>query len=146
MGRVLGLDVGDRRIGVALSDEGRRIASPHSVYQRVGYGPDTRYFLALAKEQGVAYIVAGLPYNMDGSLGGQADKVRAFCDQLAAAGLEVRYIDERLTTRAAERVLLEADLSRSRRRKVIDKMAAVFILQGYLDALALKDKNENRLD
>jgi len=136
MGRVLGLDVGDRRIGVALSDEGRRIASPHSVYQRVGYGPDTRYFLALAKEQGVAYIVAGLPYNMDGSLGGQADKVRAFCDQLAAAGLEVRYIDERLTTRAAEGALLEGGMRRDARRDTVDKVAASLILQSHLDQLA----------
>lgn len=135
MGRVLGLDVGDRRIGVALSDEGRRIASPHSVYQRVGYGPDTRYFLALAKEQGVAYIVAGLPYNMDGSLGGQADKVRAFCDQLAAAGLEVRYIDERLTTRAAEGALLEGGMRRDARRDTVDKVAASLILQSHLDQL-----------
>ncbi len=136
MGRVLGLDVGDRRIGVALSDEGRRIASPHSVYQRVGYGPDTRYFLALAKEQGVAYIVAGLPYNMDGSLGGQADKVRAFCDQLAAAGLEVRYVDERLTTRAAEGALLEGGMRRDARRDTVDKVAAALILQSHLDQLA----------
>ena len=136
MGRVLGLDVGDRRIGVALSDEGRRIASPHSVYQRVGYGPDTRYFLALAKEQGVAYIVAGLPYNMDGSLGGQADKVCAFCDQLAAAGLEVRYIDERLTTRAAEGALLEGGMRRDARRDTVDKVAAALILQSHLDQLA----------
>lgn len=135
MGRVLGLDVGDRRIGVALSDEGRRIASPHSVYQRVGYGPDTRYFLALAKEQGVAYIVAGLPYNMDGSLGGQADKVRAFCDQLAAAGLEVRYVDERLTTRAAEGALLEGGMRRDARRDTVDKVAASLILQSHLDQL-----------
>lgn len=136
MGRVLGLDVGDRRIGVALSDEGRRIASPHSVYQRVGYGPDTRYFLALAKEQGVAYIVAGLPYNMDGSLGGQADKVCAFCDQLAAAGLEVRYVDERLTTRAAEGALLEGGMRRDARRDTVDKVAASLILQSHLDQLA----------
>ncbi len=136
MGRVLGLDVGDRRIGVALSDEGRRIASPHSVYQRVGYGPDTRYFLALAKEQGVAYIVAGLPYNMDGSLGGQADKVRAFCDQLAAAGLEVRSVDERLTTRAAEGALLEGGMRRDARRDTVDKVAAALILQSHLDQLA----------
>jgi len=135
MGRVLGLDVGDRRIGVALSDEGRRIASPHSVYQRVGYGPDTRYFLALAKEQGVAYIVAGLPYNMDGSLGGQADKVCAFCDQLAAAGLEVRYVDERLTTRAAEGALLEGGMRRDARRDTVDKVAASLILQSHLDQL-----------
>ena len=135
MGRVLGLDVGDRRIGVALSDEGRRIASPHSVYQRVGYGPDTRYFLALAKEQGVAYIVAGLPYNMDGSLGGQADKVCAFCDQLAAAGLEVRYVDERLTTRAAEGALLEGGMRRDARRDTVDKVAASLILQSPLDQL-----------
>mgnify|MGYP000960057424 FL=1 len=133
MGRILGLDIGDRRIGVALSDEGRRIASPHSVYQRVGYGPDTRYFLGLAKEHGVAYIVSGLPYNMDGSLGPQADKVRAFCEQLAAAGLEVRYIDERLSTRAAESALIAGGMRRDTRRETVDKVAAALILQSYLD-------------
>ncbi len=133
MGRILGLDIGDRRIGIALSDEGRRIASPHSVYQRVGYGPDTRYFLGLAKEHGVAYIVSGLPYNMDGSLGPQADKVRAFCEQLAAAGLEVRYIDERLSTRAAESALIAGGMRRDTRRETVDKVAAALILQSYLD-------------
>ena len=133
MGRILGLDIGDRRIGIALSDEGRRIASPYHVYQRVGYGPDTRYFLALAQEQGVAYIVAGLPYNMDGSLGSQADKVRAFCEQLTAAGLEVRYMDERLSTRAAESALLEGGMRRENRRDTVDKVAAALILQSYLD-------------
>lgn len=133
MGRILGLDIGDRRIGIALSDEGRRIASPHSVYQRVGYGPDTRYFLGLAKEHGVAYIVSGLPFNMDGSLGPQADKVRAFCEQLAAAGLEVRYIDERLSTRAAESALIAGGMRRDTRRETVDKVAAALILQSYLD-------------
>jgi len=133
MGRILGLDIGDRRIGVALSDEGRRIASPHSVYQRVGYGPDTRYFLGLAKEHGVAYIVSGLPYNMDGSLGPQADKVRAFCEQLEAAGLEVRYMDERLSTRAAESALIAGGMRRDTRRETVDKVAAALILQSYLD-------------
>lgn len=134
MGRILGLDIGDKRIGIALSDPGQRIASPHSVYQRVGFGPDTRFFLSLVKQLDVAYIVSGLPYNMDGSLGGQARKVQALCDKLREAGLEVRYMDERLSTWEAEAALIEGGMRREDRRGVVDKVAAALILQSYLDA------------
>lgn len=133
MGRLMGLDIGDRRIGIALSDMGRRIASPHSVYQRVGYGPDTRFLSALAQEHEVAYVVAGLPRNMDGSLGEQAQKAQAFCQQLEQAGLRVEYIDERLTTKAAQMALLESGVRREGRRDRVDKVAAALILQSYLD-------------
>ena len=136
MPRLMGLDVGDKRIGVSLSDEGQKIASPHSVYHRIGYGPDRRYFLALAQEQNVAYIVAGLPLNMDGSLGSQAKKVQEFCGQLEIAGLEVAYIDERLTTKSAEMALIEGGMRRENRKETIDKVAAALILQSYLDTKA----------
>ena len=133
MPRLLGLDVGDRRIGIALSDESRLIASPYSVYHRIGYGPDSRYFLTLAQEQNVAYIVAGLPLNMDGSLGSQAKKVQDFCEQLVKAGLQVEYIDERLTTKSAEMALIEGGMRRENRKETVDKVAAALILQSYLD-------------
>lgn len=135
MPRALGLDIGDKRIGIALSDEGQRIASPHSVYQRVGYGPDTRFFVSLVKQLGVGYIVAGLPYNMDGSLGEQARKVQAFGEQLQQAGLDVRYIDERLTTVSAQNALIAGGMRREARRDVVDKVAAALILQSSLDTV-----------
>ena len=142
MQRILGLDIGDKRIGIALSDPTRRIASPHSVYQRVGYGPDTRFFTALAKELDVAYIVSGLPYNMDGSLGSQAEKVQALCAQFEQAGLEIRYMDERLSSVEAEEALLEGRLSREERKKRIDMVAAAIILQEYLDQLQAQGANK----
>ena len=133
MARILGLDIGDRRIGLALSDEGELIASPHSVYRRVGWGPDSLYFLSLAQELNVAYIVAGLPLNMDGSPGPQAQKTRDFCAQLEAKGLKVEYIDERLTTKSAEMALIEGGMRRRNRQETVDKVAAALILQSYLD-------------
>ena len=133
MARILGLDIGDRRIGLALSDETELIASPHSVYQRIGWGPDSLYFLALAQELNVAYIVAGLPLNMDGSMGPQAQKARDFCVQLEQKGLKVEYIDERLTTKSAEMALIEGGMRRQDRKDTVDKVAAALILQSYLD-------------
>ena len=133
MARILGLDIGDRRIGLALSDETELIASPHSVYQRIGWGPDSLYFLTLAQELNVAYIVAGLPLNMDGSMGLQAQKVRDFCAQLEQKGLKVEYIDERLTTKSAEMALIEGGMRRQDRKDTVDKVAAALILQSYLD-------------
>ena len=133
MARILGLDIGDRRIGLALSDETELIASPHSVYQRIGWGPDSLYFLSLAQELNVAYIVAGLPLNMDGSMGPQAQKARDFCVQLEQKGLKVEYIDERLTTKSAEMALIEGGMRRQDRKDTVDKVAAALILQSYLD-------------
>ena len=133
MARILGLDIGDRRIGLALSDETELIASPHSVYQRIGWGPDSLYFLSLAQELNVAYIVAGLPLNMDGSMGSQAQKARDFCAQLELKGLKVEYIDERLTTKSAEMALIEGGMRRQDRKDTVDKVAAALILQSYLD-------------
>lgn len=133
MARILGLDIGDRRIGLALSDETELIASPHSVYQRIGWGPDSLYFLSLAQELNVAYIVAGLPLNMDGSMGSQAQKAQDFCAQLEQKGLKVEYIDERLTTKSAEMALIEGGMRRQDRKDTVDKVAAALILQSYLD-------------
>ena len=132
-GRVLALDVGDVRIGVAVSDLSRTIAQPLTVYRRVGYGPDSAFFVRLAAEQEAALLVLGLPLNMDGTRGFQAQKVEAFGDVLQKAGLAVDYQDERMTTQSAERALLEGDMRRSDRRQTVDKIAAAVILQQWLD-------------
>ena len=133
MGKVLGLDVGDRRIGIALSDGTRLIASPHSVYARVGYGPDVKRIRQLYEENGCALIVCGLPRNMDGSLGFQAEKVTAFAEQLQAAGLPVEFQDERLSTVSAHQALIEGGMRRDDRKGTVDKVAAAVILQAWLD-------------
>ena len=132
-GRIIGLDVGDRRIGIALSDETRLIATPHSVYTRVGWGPDVKHIRQLYDEAAGELIVCGLPRNMDGSEGFQAEKVRSFADQLRKAGLPVVFQDERLSTVSAHQALIEGGMRRDSRRETVDKVAAAVILQSYLD-------------
>ena len=136
MSRVLGLDVGDKRIGVALSDEGRLIASPLTVIQSVGWGPDSREILRLMEEHGAELIVCGLPRNMDGSVGFQAEKVMAFADKLRESGLDVEFQDERLSTVSAHQALIEGGMHRDERKGTVDKVAAAVILQTYLDSHA----------
>ena len=133
-GRILGLDVGDRRIGVALSDSLRLIATPHSVYTRVGYGPDVKHIQSLCRENQAELIVCGLPRNMDGSEGFQAEKVRAFARQLTDSGLQVVFQDERLSTVSAHQALIAGGMHREERKGTVDKVAAAVILQAYLDS------------
>lgn len=135
MPRILGLDVGDRRIGVALSDALHMIATPHSVYSRVGWGPDAKHFARLAREVDAELLVLGLPLNMDGSRGFQAEKTMAFAEKLNEAGLKTVFCDERLTSVSAERALVEGGMRRDRRRVTVDGVAAALILQTYLDSL-----------
>ena len=131
--RVAALDVGDVRIGVAVSDELRITAQGIGVVRRVGGRRDLEALAALLAPYELACLVVGLPLNMNGTEGPQAARVRAFAEQAAAhLGVPLEFWDERLTTVAAERTLLEADVSRKRRREVVDKVAAVLILQGYL--------------
>ncbi|HJZ84939.1 MAG TPA: Holliday junction resolvase RuvX [Polyangia bacterium] len=132
--RVLGLDVGTKTIGVALSDETGLIASPHETLGRRGTRADVAALFALAQRFGVSQVVVGLPLELDGTPGPAARRVQTLVDALRAAGLEVALQDERFSTVAAERALLEADLSRARRKQVVDKVAAAYILQGWLDA------------
>lgn len=134
--RVLGLDIGDVRIGTAVSDPGRTIATPVEVIRRVGWGPDVRKIAELCSRFDTREIVSGLPLNMDGSEGFQAGKVRAFCAQLEKAGFRVSYQDERLSTVAAEEALLEDNRSREERKQMVDKVAAALILQEWLDRQA----------
>ena len=133
MGRVLGLDVGDKRIGVAVSDETRLIASPYCVIQSVGWGPDSRKIADIMRETGAELIVSGLPYNMDGSLGFQAKKVQDFLKVVEGLGFRVEWIDERLTTVSAQNALIEGGMRREDRRNHVDKVAAAVILQTWLD-------------
>lgn len=136
MGRILGLDVGDKRIGVALSDELKWTAQTLTTIQREGKKKDIPAILQLLEEHDVEEIVIGLPKNMNDTLGEQAEKVLKFSKQLETrvTGIKVTLWDERLTTTAAERMLVKADVSRKKRKKVVDTIAAVFILQSYLDA------------
>ena len=132
-GRIIALDVGDKRIGIAISDEMQWIASPHSVYTRVGWGPDVKHIQALYNAQNTVLVVCGLPKNMDGSTGFQAEKVIGFAEKLKEAGLPVAFQDERLSTVSAHQALIEGGMRREQRKDVVDKVAAAVILQSYLD-------------
>ena len=134
--RLLGLDLGTRTIGLALSDVERRIATPLETIRRTKFQKDADALLALCAKFDVGGLVIGLPLNMDASEGPRAQATRAFAGNLAKrTDLPISFWDERLTTVAAERALLAADTSRRRRAVLIDKVAAAFILQGALDRL-----------
>lgn len=134
--RVLGLDIGSKRIGIAVSDELGLTAQGVETLVRKHLDSDLERIAGLVEKFAVEEVVVGLPYNMDGTEGPQARTVRQMINLIAArVQIPVQEWDERLSTVAAERALLEADMSRSKRRKVIDKVAAVIILQGYLDRL-----------
>ena len=137
--RIVALDVGDRRIGIAVSDPLGYTAQPIETYTRVGYGPDTRHIAQIAQRYETDQILCGLPLNMDGTQGFQTQKVREFAAKLKEAGLLVEFYDERMTTMLAEHALLEADMSRDNRKKKVDMVAAVMILQSYLDAKAAEE-------
>ena len=133
---ICGLDLGDKTIGVAVSDLRRQAATPVTVIRRVKFTEDATRLLALVAERAIAGIVLGLPLNMDGSEGPRVQSTRAFARNLVKlTDLPITYWDERLSTVAAERALLEADTSRKRRSEVIDQVAAGFILQGALDRM-----------
>lgn len=134
MMRILGLDVGDKTIGIAVSDERGRIALGLTTLQRKSLRDDLQFLQRLVEEYQAGEIVIGLPKNMNGTIGRQGEKVQAFAEKVRAAlALPLALWDERLSTVAAERTLLEANLSRKKRKQVVDKLAAVLILQGYLD-------------
>jgi putative Holliday junction resolvase len=131
--RIAALDVGDARIGVAVSDELGITAQGIGVVRRVGGRRDLEALATMLAPYTPERLVVGLPLNMNGSEGPQATRVRAFATKVADhLGLPLDFWDERLTTVAAERSLLEADLSRRRRKELVDKVAATIILQGYL--------------
>lgn len=133
--RTFGLDVGTKTIGVAVSDALGLTAQSVTTIRRTSLKADLAALGELAREHEVSRVVIGLPLNMDGSEGPRAEASRKFADAVTATlGLEVEFWDERLSTVAAQRTLLEADLSRAKRKQVIDQAAAQFILQGWMDA------------
>jgi putative Holliday junction resolvase len=135
-GALAGLDFGDKTIGIAVSDLRRRVATPLSTLRRVKFTEDATALLTLVSARGIAGLILGLPRNMDGSEGPRAQATRAFARNLTRlTPLPIGFWDERLSTVAAERALLEADTSRKRRSEVIDHVAAGYILQGALDRL-----------
>ncbi|HEX2952683.1 MAG TPA: Holliday junction resolvase RuvX [Bacillota bacterium] len=136
MERWMGLDVGDRRIGVSVSDWLGLTAQGVEVYHRgTGLRQDVAYLANRFRELEATGILVGFPRNMNGTVGPQAESVKVFGEHLGeACGVQPVFWDERLTTVQASQVLLEANLSRSKRKKVIDQVSAVFILQSFLDA------------
>lgn len=131
----MALDIGDRTIGVACSDPDRILASPVETIMRRGPKADSMRVDTLVKEREVSRVIAGLPLTLRGESGRQSEKVMEFVNTLKRRlKVPVEMWDERLSTREAERTLIAADLSRARRKEVIDQMAAVLILQTYLDA------------
>jgi putative Holliday junction resolvase len=135
--RILGLDLGTRTVGLALSDVGRTLATPYDTIKRTKLAADLARLESVIAKEGVGALVLGLPVNMDGSEGPRCQATRQFAtDLLKRIDLPLAFWDERLSTRAAEAALLEADTSRRRRAQVIDKVAAAVILQGFLDFAA----------
>lgn len=135
-GALLGLDLGTKTIGVALSDQLRTVASPQLTIRRTKFGKDAQTLIEFIAAREAVAIVLGLPRNMDGSEGPRAQSTRAFARNLAAlTPLPIAFWDERLSTVAAERALIEADTSRAKRAQRIDNIAASYILQGFLDRL-----------
>lgn len=143
-GRILGLDLGAKTIGMAVSDAGRSFAQSLGVIRRSGNRRDLERLAALAREHGVAEIVLGLPLHLSGAESEGSRRSRRFAELLEKGlGLKVILVDESLTTREAEEILIEADLSRKKRKKAIDGLAAAFILQYYLNELQEKKRQSD---
>ena len=134
--RLLGLDLGEKTIGLALSDIMRMIATPLVTLERTKFSADAQTLISLMEKNNVAGLIIGLPLNMNGTEGPSAQSTRAFARNLHdKRPIPILFWDERLSTTAVTRTLLDADMSRARRKDVVDKMAASFILQGVLDAM-----------
>ena len=140
---LMGLDLGDRTIGVAVSDRARSVATPLETIRRKKFGVDAERLIALLTERDISGIVLGLPRNMDGTEGPRCQSTRAFARNFGHKwpGL-ITFWDERLSTVAAEKALLEADTTRKRRAEVIDHVAASYILQGALDRMRAIEVNQ----
>lgn len=134
MYRILALDVGRVRIGIAMSDLLRTIASPYESYKRININSDIAHIISIINNNEVKNVVVGLPLSMDGSENEQCRSIKWFADKLKeSTDIPITFVDERFTTMSANRILLEADVSRLGRKQVVDKVAASFILQNYLD-------------
>ena len=136
--RLLGFDVGEKTIGLALSDVSRIIATPYKTIKRSKFSKDLLEIIAIIKEYNIGGLVVGYPINMNGSLGARCQSTRQFCKNLSEKiDLPIFLADERMSTMAVTRTMLDADLSRKRRSELVDKMAASYILQGVLDTIKL---------
>ena len=134
--RLAGLDLGEKTIGIAIGDPGHRVASPLTTIRRSKFTKDATELLRILDERQVGGLVIGLPLNMDGSEGPRCQSVRQFAANLRRIReLPIAFWDERMSTMAVTRSMIEADLSRAKRSKVVDQSAAAFILQGALDSL-----------
>lgn len=143
--RILGIDYGHRRLGIALSDDEKILASPLPVYSRHNLDVDLAFLLGIVKENEVERAIVGLPRNMNGSIGKMAKEVLSFAAKLQRKiNIPVSTFDERMTSVEAERVLVETNLSRKRRKGLRDSIAAVLILQGYLDRLGTEKDQESQ--
>jgi putative holliday junction resolvase len=141
--RALALDVGEKTIGLALTDEALIAAHPLTVLQRVGNFGDGAAIATVVREHSVTDVVVGMPFELSGKLGHRARRVQAFIAVLRAAlpaEVQLHEQDERFTTAQAERILIEGDVSRARRRRVIDQQAAALILQGWLDTQRVRER------
>ena len=136
-GRMIGLDVGTKTIGTALCDAGWTIASPAELIRRTKFAADKAALEKLIAAQAVKGIIIGLPLNLDGSDSPRTQSIRAFARNMEPLGLPILLWDERWSTQAVTRTLLDADTSRARRAELVDKMAAAYILQGAIDALMM---------
>ncbi len=137
--RLLGLDVGTKTVGLALSDTTLTVASPYATLRRTRFTADAQALAEIIAREGVGGLIIGLPINMDGTEGRRCQSIRAFATNfLKTVDIPTAFWDERLSTAAVTRTLLEADASRRRRRQLVDKLAAAYILQGALDSLAAK--------
>ncbi|MBS2028408.1 MAG: Holliday junction resolvase RuvX [Deltaproteobacteria bacterium] len=140
--RLMGLDVGDKTVGVAVSDELGLTAQGVTTVERRSWAHDLAELKAIAEEYEVQKLVVGLPLNMDGSEGPRAQTSRAFAERASAAlGIPFDLWDERLSTAEVQRLLISADVSRKKRKQVVDKLAAQVILQGYLDSRPAREKD-----
>ena len=134
--RLAGLDLGEKTIGIAIGDPGHMVASPLTTIRRTKFTPDAKELFRIADERKIGGLVIGLPLNMDGSEGPRCQSVRQFAENLLKLrDIPVAFWDERLSTMAVTRGMIEADLSRAKRAKIVDQSAAAFILQGALDRL-----------
>lgn len=135
-GRLIGLDVGSKTIGVAVSDTTRTVASPYKTINRKKFSEDIKILLDIVKSESASGVIVGLPVSMDGSQNKTSQSIHQFGQNLLKEfDIPLLFWDERFSTIAAERALLEADMSRQKRSEVIDKMAASYILQGFLDSI-----------
>ncbi len=142
--RAMGLDVGDKRIGIALSDELGFTAQPLAVYERKGPRQDIAYLQGQIRQHGVTDLVIGMPYRMAGGMSTMGERVQKFVDQLKPdCKATLHFRDERLSSVEANRSMLEGDLSRKKRKSMVDVIAAQLILQGYLDSLRIQRERED---